>query len=140
MIIADNVLKPGSPLFLWRLTHGNEYDNHVVRVREFAMPAEDWMSVSVLRPETAQRFESASADETHDETIGIRSGRKRLHTAPEYPEELVQLQWESDRIRAQATRTGSGSVTFGEWSSYADKMKDRMAQYGIVETIDAEDL
>ncbi|CAE8708402.1 unnamed protein product [Polarella glacialis] len=56
VVVADNVLKPGSPLFLWRLQNGGAYDNHVARVREFAMPAEDWMSVSVLRPEAAARF------------------------------------------------------------------------------------
>lgn len=40
VVVADNVLKPGSPLFLWRLCKGSAYDNHIVRVKEFAMPSE----------------------------------------------------------------------------------------------------
>ena len=41
VVVADNVLKPGSPLFLWRLCKGLAYENQIVRVREFAMPSED---------------------------------------------------------------------------------------------------
>lgn len=29
VVVADNVLKPGSPLFLWRLCKGNAYENHI---------------------------------------------------------------------------------------------------------------
>ena len=29
VVVADNVLKPGSPLFLWRLCKGEDYDNYI---------------------------------------------------------------------------------------------------------------
>eukprot|EP00931_Biecheleriopsis_adriatica_P116713 TRINITY_DN92321_c0_g1_i1.p1 TRINITY_DN92321_c0_g1~~TRINITY_DN92321_c0_g1_i1.p1 ORF type:complete len:419 (-),score=76.54 TRINITY_DN92321_c0_g1_i1:42-1262(-) len=138
VIVADNVLKPGSPLFLWRLIRGSAYDNHVVRVREFAMPAEDWMSVSVLRSDAAATLLAESKEEASRQQS--RGKASAAGECPEAPQELVQLQWESDRIRAQATRPGSGSVSFSDWAAYAEKMKERMGKYGIVETADAADL
>merc|ERR1712008_17384 len=33
IIVADNVLKPGAPLFLWRVLTGGSYDTRVLRVR-----------------------------------------------------------------------------------------------------------
>eukprot|EP00434_Breviolum_minutum_P029186 symbB.v1.2.025816.t1/scaffold2532.1/size76761/2 len=137
VVVADNVLKPGSPLFLWRLCKGNAYENHIVRVREFAMPSEDWMSVSVLRPEAAEMLQQQAVDVP---LLERGKGQAPRGAWPAPPEELLQLQWESDRIRQQATRPGSGSVTFSEWASYAEDMKDKMACHGIVETADAEEL
>ncbi|CAE7764163.1 COMT, partial [Symbiodinium microadriaticum] len=120
VVVADNVLKPGSPLFLWRLCKGESYDNHVVRVREFAMPSDDWMSVSVLRQEAAEEFAASSVDVP---VVEKAKGVSPAGNWPTAPEELIQLQWESDRIRAQATRPGSGSVSFDEWAKYATHMK-----------------
>ena len=41
---------------------------------------------------------------------------------PPAPEELLQLQWESDRIRAQATRPGEeGKV--GGWLGFLNRSK-----------------
>eukprot|EP00435_Cladocopium_sp_Y103_P056072 s735_g18.t2 len=137
VVVADNVLKPGSPLFLWRLCKGEAYENHIVRVREFAMPSEDWMSVSVLRPEAAEQFQLEAVDVP---VLERGKGHAPQGAWPAPPEELLQLQWESDRIRQQATRPGSGSVSFTEWASYAEEMKAKMARHGIVETADAEEL
>ncbi|CAE7430309.1 COMT, partial [Symbiodinium necroappetens] len=120
VVVADNVLKPGSPLFLWRLCKGESYDNHVVRVREFAMPSDDWMSVSVLRQQAAEEFAESSVDVP---VVEKAKGVSPAGSWPTAPEELIQLQWESDRIRAQATRPGSGSVSFDEWAKYATHMK-----------------
>eukprot|EP00438_Fugacium_kawagutii_P025570 Skav211653 [mRNA] locus=scaffold6216:359:7387:+ [translate_table: standard] len=126
VVVADNVLKPGSPLFLWRLCKGKAYENHIapwsygnglVRVREFAMPSEDWMSVSVLRPEAAEQLQLQATDmpkfeRGKDRSIQIWiSDRCIAGPWPAPPEALLQLQWESDRIRQQATRPG-GAV---EW-------------------------
>merc|ERR1711972_106131 len=41
VIVADNVLKPGAPVFLWRLKNSSVYSTHIVRLQEFAMPSED---------------------------------------------------------------------------------------------------
>jgi len=131
VIIADNVLKPGSPLFLWRLLSSDAYDTHIVRVREFAMPSEDWMSVSKLRvPPPAPEGDPAEA------AAAVPSGAL---ASCDGPEDLVQLQWESDRVRAQATRPGQG-VSFAEWSSFADGMKERLRKWGIAATVDASSL
>eukprot|EP00913_Durusdinium_trenchii_P013297 g12480.t1 len=132
VVVADNVLKPGSPLFLWRLCKGSAYDNHIVRVKEFAMPSEDWMSVSVLRPEAAVEMESMSVEVP---TVERGKGQAPQGAWPVPPEELIQLQWESDRIRAQATRPGRGSVSFAEWASYAEGMKACAALDGYLATV-----
>lgn len=118
VVVCDNVLKPGSPNFLWRLQKGGTYDNQIVRLEEFAMPAADWMSVSIRR---------------HDAPVG--SGEPDP-SGEEVPDELEQLQWESDRMRAQATRVPG--VTFQEWAEFAQHMRDVMGKHGIVETVDAE--
>jgi len=46
LVVADNVLKPGAPLFLWRLLKSGAYDTRIVGLQEFAMASEDWMSIS----------------------------------------------------------------------------------------------
>jgi len=120
VVVADNVLKPGSPTFLWRLQRGGTYDNHFVRLTEFAMPAEDWMSVSVRR---------------QDAPTGTGSPDP---SGPDAPEELDQLQWEADRMRAQATRVPG--VTFEEWAAFSDHMKEGMGRHGIIATLDAQQL
>jgi len=127
VVIADNVLKPGSPFFLWRLFKSGSYDTQVVRLQEFAMPSEDWMSVSVRRPQAA----SSSADDSNEEIETV--------SVPEHPADLVQLQWESDRIRALATRPGQG-VTYAQWSEFAEQMKEKFATFGIEATVDGADL
>jgi len=124
VVVCDNVLKPGSPTFLWRLQHGGTYDNHFVKLTEFAMPAEDWMSVSVRRA---------------DAPLAVAGGGGEVDAkGAEPPEELAQLQWEADRMRAQATRVPG--VTFQEWAAFAEHMREGMARHGIVATLDAEQL
>ena len=49
IVVADNVLKPGAPLFLWRLVKTSVYCTHIVQLNEFATTLKDWMSVSVLK-------------------------------------------------------------------------------------------
>lgn len=170
VVVADNVLKPGSPLFLWRLTNSGAYDTHIVRVPEFAMPSDDWMSCSVLRnpsllnpgpgvgdgrspyelrkppqplPESsASEEEPADNSSTAESSNGMATDGAASSGPPKYPEppaELVQLQWESDRMRAQAMRQGHG-VKFEEWSSFAEQMRARMEPHGIAATIDGLDL
>ena len=43
VVVADNVLKPGAPFFLWRLSKSGAYDTQIVTLQEFAMTSEDWM-------------------------------------------------------------------------------------------------
>jgi len=43
VILADNVLKPGAPLYIWHLGHGPYRHLTAVSVREFILQSEDWM-------------------------------------------------------------------------------------------------
>merc|ERR1719410_2137357 len=43
VILADNVLKPGAPLYIWHLMHGPYRHCVTVSVREFLLQSEDWM-------------------------------------------------------------------------------------------------
>lgn len=43
VILADNVLKPGAPLYIWHLGHGPYRHLTAVSVREFLLQSEDWM-------------------------------------------------------------------------------------------------
>jgi len=48
-VVADNVLKPGAPRWLWRITMGSGYSSDIVSVREFgSAETEDWMTVTFL--------------------------------------------------------------------------------------------
>eukprot|EP00747_Dinoflagellata_sp_TGD_P095470 gnl/TRDRNA2_/TRDRNA2_166478_c2_seq3.p1 gnl/TRDRNA2_/TRDRNA2_166478_c2~~gnl/TRDRNA2_/TRDRNA2_166478_c2_seq3.p1 ORF type:complete len:445 (-),score=59.94 gnl/TRDRNA2_/TRDRNA2_166478_c2_seq3:34-1368(-) len=113
VVVADNVLRPGAPLFLWRIMMSGQYKTQVIRLKEFAMEAEDWMSVSVRK--------------SHPENA--RSSRE---VVPDPPWELVQLELEADQMRAKAT-TGHG-VTYGEWPAFAKVMEARLNEFGIVPT------
>jgi len=49
VVVADNVLKPGAPRWLWHITRGQNYSSEVVSVREFgSAETEDWMTVTFV--------------------------------------------------------------------------------------------
>ena len=49
-VLADNVLKPGAPHFLWYLQHSLKYELTVVSLREFAADRiEDWMALGIYK-------------------------------------------------------------------------------------------
>jgi len=53
VVVADNVLKPGAPRWLWHITRGTGYQTDIISVREFgSAETEDWMTVTFL-PEPA---------------------------------------------------------------------------------------
>lgn len=54
VVAADNVTKPGAPVFLWHMTRGHCFRTAVWSMSEFASDAiEDWQSVSVARAEAS---------------------------------------------------------------------------------------
>jgi len=110
VIVADNVLKPGAPAYLWRMVHGGDYETQIRSVMEFAMSdTEDWMSVSLYRPNSEQH---------------------RTHGQP--PAEIRRLEWEADRVRMRAQDCGSGpGVGFSEWARFSRDMRRRLAHFGI---------
>lgn len=110
IIIADNVLKPGSPLFLWRLLRGGDYHARVVSMPEFAMPdVEDWMAVGEL----------------------VSSGEAGESDFVQAPAVLFSLEREAESIRSRANRPGAISVRFTEWATFGAAMKAGLQQVGI---------
>eukprot|EP00746_Dinoflagellata_sp_MGD_P090349 gnl/MRDRNA2_/MRDRNA2_35673_c0_seq1.p1 gnl/MRDRNA2_/MRDRNA2_35673_c0~~gnl/MRDRNA2_/MRDRNA2_35673_c0_seq1.p1 ORF type:complete len:275 (+),score=51.73 gnl/MRDRNA2_/MRDRNA2_35673_c0_seq1:634-1458(+) len=106
VIVADNVLKPGAPLFLWHILFGGRYDSRLVSLHEFGMvDVEDWVSVSKY--------------------IG-----EPLHAPPPMPSSLYKLDFEANHIRDRATTPGRG-VDFQEWALFAEKMKTQLRCLGI---------
>lgn len=113
VIVADNVLKPGAPTFLWRVTQAHSgYTATIVPVREFAMPSEDWMAVCVR--------------EKLDASVHAAST-----TLPPPPRTLRILEWEAERMRVRAYGSEGGSVRFQEWAAFAEWMCERLLCLGV---------
>ncbi|CAL1136618.1 unnamed protein product, partial [Cladocopium goreaui] len=115
VIVADNVLKPGAPRFLWRLCKSSDFETEVVRVNEFAMPVEDWMSVSFRRGKLG-----------------------KSPNTPTLPNELGELSQAADEMRNRAQT--AGGVSFREWSTFAEMMRERLHHHGIAATSDVQSL
>lgn len=107
VIVADNVLKPGAPLLLWRLAVHHRYCVQQLSMPEFAMPVEDWMAVAVVKDTTPQ-------DEAE----------------PESPALLWELHNLSDEIRSKALLPGRG-IDFLEWKHFAARMKEGLKKLAI---------
>lgn len=96
-IIADNVLKPGAPRFLWKLTgrhrqDHSEYHLQILSLQEFAMPFEDWMTVSIRK---ASPLEASGSEEV--------------------PEKIMELHHLAEAMRDLASKPGGTSVSFDKW-------------------------
>lgn len=112
VIVADNVLKPGAPLFLWHVVHGGKYDVVLVSVPEFVQTViEDWVAVCVWRGES----------EKHP--------RKPLDRTSAV--ELSRLAWLSDAMRRRSER---GEVDVAAWATFSQKMRLRYQQIGFEAT------
>jgi len=111
VILADNVLKPGAPLFLWHLFHGRGsrvFSTELVSLEEFAMEGvEDCMAVAVYKPAPAGH-------------AGISC---------KIPEMVLDLESQANKKRTQAFRPGS--VPFEDWAAFADGMKMSLSELGI---------
>jgi len=106
VVVADNVLKPGAPAFLWRVLRGACYETQVVAVDEYLMQGvEDWMTLSVC-------------------TADCKAARP-----PPEPRGLQRLEWEADQIRARAERIPG--VSFADWAEFAARMREGLARAGI---------
>ncbi|CAE8585905.1 unnamed protein product [Polarella glacialis] len=110
VIVGDNVLKPGAPIFLWEAVMSKDCEAQILSVGEFMMPSEDWMSITVPRP----KFFASTL-------------------APLHPAELIRLHEEADEIREAATGPGR-TVSWPAWASFAQSMKERLAALGIEAT------
>eukprot|EP00747_Dinoflagellata_sp_TGD_P103348 gnl/TRDRNA2_/TRDRNA2_168929_c0_seq1.p1 gnl/TRDRNA2_/TRDRNA2_168929_c0~~gnl/TRDRNA2_/TRDRNA2_168929_c0_seq1.p1 ORF type:complete len:376 (+),score=65.07 gnl/TRDRNA2_/TRDRNA2_168929_c0_seq1:32-1129(+) len=109
MIVADNVLKPGAPAYLWHVLYGGDYETHLTSMEEFAMSGtEDWMAVSKYVP------------------------RSQDTPAPPAPSAVHRLEWRANRMRARAqAKDPHGGVGFSEWAAFAECMRRDLAAIGI---------
>jgi len=114
VVVADNVLKPGAPTFLWHLFFSGMFKNtHVTSLEEFGMPGvEDWMSIAVFPGDDQDRQLNVGSDLS----MALMS-------------DLEDLEWEANRIRARAA--GPGGVSFDEWKAFSAWMRERMSALGI---------
>eukprot|EP00427_Karlodinium_veneficum_P045102 CAMPEP_0169252716 /NCGR_PEP_ID=MMETSP1016-20121227/38203_1 /TAXON_ID=342587 /ORGANISM="Karlodinium micrum, Strain CCMP2283" /LENGTH=409 /DNA_ID=CAMNT_0009333955 /DNA_START=56 /DNA_END=1282 /DNA_ORIENTATION=- len=105
VIVADNVLKPGAPVFLWHLFFSGAFRNsRVISLDEFGMPGvEDWIAVGTFMGEYHPGMIECSND---------------LEC------ELEDLEWEANRIRAKAA--GPGGVPFEDWKAFSAQMRYRL--------------
>lgn len=109
ILLADNVLKPGAPLFLWQLFHGlgrDVFTSHLISLEEFAMPGvEDCMLMARYHPSTSQPGKMAM------------------------PPEVQALEFEASCIRTRAAEPGG--VPFEEWSAHGERMKRALEDLNI---------
>ena len=112
VVIADNALKPGAPLFLWRLqTCG--YERQILSLQEFAMPCEDWMTVSV--------------------------GHRQEANASKPPATILELHSQAETMRRLATKQGGAGVSFEDWSTFARQMRQALSTVGVTATATISD-
>jgi catechol O-methyltransferase len=150
LVVADNVLKPGAPIWCWRLSSGAgageaaNYYYQFLSMNEFAMASEDWMTMSVRRtlmpPVQRQEWPRKPLTEEDlanmgDETNPLKQ-RLPMEGMPVPPQELKTANWECDRVRERAF-SAVRSVTFQEWSEFAADLKKTMAEHGLDVTVDA---
>jgi len=112
-VVADNVLKPGAPLFLWQVSRGGRFSTEVRSLAEFAMAeVEDWMTVSTY----SRNFEAEEAD-----------------TPSPAPLEILMLEWKAEQMRAKTHQPdhGGSGVGFSEWAEFAEEMRVGMQLAGL---------
>lgn len=111
VVCSDNVLKPGAPLYLYKIMRGGHYDAQILSMDEFAMPSEDWMSLCVKKTKVPDEPE------------------------PEPPDDLLLLSKEADRMRDRAVGPGR-SVSYEEWGEFAQEVKVRLKKFDVELTAD----
>lgn len=110
VVIADNVLKPGAPVFLWRVSTAGDFATAVISVPEFAMSdVEDWMTVSTYHP-----------------------GRS-ASTSSAVPDSIRVLEQRAQQMRARAHQPdhGGSGVGFSEWADFAADMRHGLLEAGL---------
>eukprot|EP00933_Yihiella_yeosuensis_P059045 TRINITY_DN5994_c1_g1_i9.p1 TRINITY_DN5994_c1_g1~~TRINITY_DN5994_c1_g1_i9.p1 ORF type:complete len:739 (-),score=109.18 TRINITY_DN5994_c1_g1_i9:93-2225(-) len=103
VILADNVLKPGAPLYIWHLAHGQYHHCTAVSVREFLLQSEDWM------------------------VMGFHDASKPPCPIP--PPNLHKLAFESDAFRKRSMFDGV-SPSKSDWWQFSQKFVDGLERCG----------
>mmetsp|Transcript_66454 Transcript_66454/g.144849 ORF Transcript_66454/g.144849 Transcript_66454/m.144849 type:complete len:288 (+) Transcript_66454:3-866(+) len=103
VILADNVLKPGAPLYIWHLMHGPYVHTTAVSVREFLLQSEDWMVLGF-----------------HDASLGP--------VAP-VPKQLHRLAFESDAFRRRSM-FDNVAPSKADWWGFSQRFMDGLERCG----------
>lgn len=109
VLVADNVLKPGAPSFLWHLQEDPSqlWETRLAELPDFGSSRVlDWMSVSRKR---AKKMWCAGA-----------------HVVQ--PEEISHLTWQADEMR---WRSIESHVSPAEWNRFAGYMKSSLLAAGL---------
>eukprot|EP00438_Fugacium_kawagutii_P022366 Skav205216 [mRNA] locus=scaffold400:107012:120315:- [translate_table: standard] len=106
-VLADNVLKPGAPHFLWYLQHSQKYELTVVSLREFAADRiEDWMALGLYK--AAEDFIVPA------------------------PKSLDRLAFLTDKARARSCNAdGPCEVDEDAWARHAQEIRQAYDEVGI---------
>merc|ERR1719191_261050 len=108
VVVADNVLKPGAPYHVWRISTLPHYTTDIVDLREFgSAPVEDWMTVSWVH---------------RGPTYGKEAEERR---------ELTALARESDRFRLRAMATSMKDLVGDPLDEFAGRFTEAFVQLGI---------
>jgi catechol O-methyltransferase len=105
IVVADNVLKPGAPLFLWAVSQSELYSTTIHSLQEFAMPGvEDWITVSRYHP----GFARASSPPPH----------------------VWKLEWTAEQMRAKAHLPDHGGhgIDFAEWAAFSSELRRELCE------------
>uniref|UniRef100_A0A7S4QFG0 Catechol O-methyltransferase n=1 Tax=Alexandrium monilatum TaxID=311494 RepID=A0A7S4QFG0_9DINO len=103
-VIADNVLRPGAPQFLWHVHASAAYESvNWAFMDNTPFPGEDWLTVA-----------------THS---GSPEWRRSWP-----PPSLERLSWDSDRWRRKSQE---GGLRASDWSAFANHAAEELAQCGI---------
>lgn len=103
VVLADNVLKPGAPLYIWQLAKGPFNNLTAVSVREFLLQSEDWMVLGF-----------------HDTT---------RPPTPDPPPELHRLAFESDAFR-KMSMFDSVAPSKAAWWGFSQRFVDGLEMCG----------
>mmetsp|Transcript_135617 Transcript_135617/g.433850 ORF Transcript_135617/g.433850 Transcript_135617/m.433850 type:complete len:842 (+) Transcript_135617:132-2657(+) len=107
-VVADNVLKPGAPVFLWDLQYSPAWHLQIVSLREYESEAiEDWISVA--------SFDAAGA------AAGGLAG-------PPAPRSFESLAFETDAIRWRAM---GNEMNVSNWIRHVVHVKDTLELHNI---------
>jgi len=109
VVVADNVLKPGAPYHVWRISTLPHYATDIIDLREFgSAPVEDWMTVSWV---------SRRGNSYGKLPIDVR--------------ELNELARESDRFRLKAMATSMKDLVGDPLDEFAKKFTEEFVKLGI---------
>merc|ERR1711865_1239310 len=106
IVVGDNVLRPGSPQFMYWNSVGGPYETQIVSLKEYQQAVvEDWMSISFYLPD-----------------------HPMVGAPMTIPESVEQLGHNTDGIRWQSVES---KVTEDQWDNHSQRMRREFHAVGI---------